>query len=231
MNRLSRRIEARCPKCSAPIVISAAVQGRKIQCPSCRQKVTVTVEKAPQQLEYRPVLETISQRELHLVEDAEVITRDAANREPCESSTPSDHPSPLLKPGHRLRWFRRSGPAAADASDEQEAILLHNLRAMGRRDITVEPVRADESGQLVVDRWCALFRAADWTVCEARPKSRPERNHGLVLAAGQCPLPHAATATYMALKAAGFPIIPRLDSSLGPEQAILIAGSFDEGAS
>ena len=38
-------------------------------------------------------------------------------------------------------------------------------------------------------------------------------------------MPKAATAIYMAFKAAGFPIVTRLDDNLGSQQSILIAGT------
>ena len=60
---------------------------------------------------------------------------------------------------------------------------------------------------------------------ESDPNRKRPRARGLVLAAGQIPMPKAATAIYMAFKAAGFPIITRLDDNLGSQQSILIAGS------
>lgn len=96
---------------------------------------------------------------------------------------------------------------------------------MGQREIAIKGVLNDPSGQRLAERLAKIFRDAGWDVYEYLPDSPPQRERGLIIAAGQCPLPRAGTATYMALKAAGFPIGTRLDGALGPRQSILIAGS------
>lgn len=136
----------------------------------------------------------------------------------------------LLCAGGSLRWLRRD-PAtwsAANEDVEQQAVLAHNLRAIGQRQIAMEAVLHDPCGQRVIGRLTAIFREAGWSVSEAPPSAQAHRAPGLVIAAAQCPLPRAATATYMALQAAGFPMSACLDGALGPEEWILSAGSAGE---
>jgi hypothetical protein len=160
-----------------------------------------------------------------------VVPDDEAPTAKSEFAAPAGNS--LLCPGQNLRWLRRDALTlgTVDEDAEQWAILLHNLRAMGRRDIAIESVLGNHSGQYLSQRLAATFREASWNVHASPTAPKPKRVHGLILAAGQCPLPLAATATYMALKAAGFHITPRLDSALGTAEAILIVGSAGESAS
>ena len=224
MNHLPDRIEAHCPRCSAPFVISASTRGKRIQCPHCRQTVSAAPSVAPTATS-------------DVVGVSASVTKQAADGE--ESRRPeaplagAPIPPPLgdsvLLPGHRLRWLRRDATSFDD--QEQHTILLHNLRAMGRREIAIENVPLDRVSAPLTARLTAIFRDAGWRVNDVQPSSRPRRAHGLVLIAGQCPLPHAATATFMALKAAGFAITPKLDGTLGAEETILAISDVNDDAS
>lgn len=229
MSQLPDRIEAHCPRCNAAFVLSTGPQGKKIQCPKCRKTVAVgltlpspAVPPAPKALP-----------DFKVVEDP----APAAGNELVAPTPPGETLSPagieadeaprdsLLRPGHKLRWLRRDERAwiAAHLDEEQQEVLLHNLRAMGRRDIDLGTALDDQRGQRLAEFLSTIFREAGWNVRETPPSPPQTRASGLVLAAGQCPLPQTATAVYMALKAAGFSISTRLDSAFGPEQSLLIA--------
>ena len=231
MKRMPDRIEAQCPRCGAAFVIVSMSRRRKIQCPKCRQ--TVAVAQAEQPADAEPdedPSEPVANR----------VTNFDAVPEPTPATSlvelfpePSAVPAPtdsLLCAGQQLRWLRRdpSSGCVENEDGEQREVLLHNLRAMGRRQIVIESVLDDKESRPLAEQLSATFREAGWSVFAAQPSARKQRATGLIIAAGQCPLPRAATATYMALKAAGFPITSRLDSALGPEQSVLIAHSPSE---
>lgn len=231
MSQLPDRIEAHCPRCNAQFVLSNGPRARKIQCPKCRKTVAVGLAVPPEPLP-RPAMEAFPP--LAVVPDHPPIQIEQAVLPPLHiEESPASHriaeeapTDSLLRPGHKLRWLQRDERAwiAAHEDSEQQAVLLHNLRAMGRREIDLAAAIDDATGQRLAAHLSAVFREAGWSVRQTPPGDPGARTGGLVLAAGQCPLPQAATAVYMALKAAGFAITTRLDGSFGPEQSLLIAG-------
>ncbi len=233
MNQLSERVEAHCPRCNAAFVVAPSAQTKKIQCPNCRRIIALGVT-----LEPPPVLDPHSDRLAEF--EARLARQEALIEQLLARQTPPAVPvvaqpigDSLLCPGQSLRWLQRETQSwtAADDDPEQQSVLLHNLRAMGHRDIVVQAGLNDEPGQRLAARLAAVLREAGWKV--SGPNSTTERRpvHGLVIAAGECPMPKAATAAYMALQAAAFPITSRLDSTLGPDGWILIAGSASSSAS
>ncbi len=227
MNRICERVEANCPRCGAALVIPPSIRKRKIQCPKCRDIIaigapllTAAESRAPTGEEFADLKARVAQHEA-LIE--KLLARAAPPEEPAIAPPAGDS---LLSPGTHLRWLRRDPDEAATAEvdAEQESVLLHNLRVMGQREVIVQSTIEDETAWNFGERLSALFRQAGWTV--QGPDAAPEspRHRGLVLAAGNCPLPKSATATYMALKAAGFPIASRLDAALRPDESVLITG-------
>ena len=231
MNRLPERVEAHCPRCNAAFVVSPSAQTKKIQCPNCRRIIALGVTPEPP-LEADPTAERFMELEARLIRLEALIELLLAQKTPPAESSIIAPPAgdSLLCPGQSIRWLQRDAQtwAAADEDPEQLNVLLHNLRAMGQRAIVVQAGVDDEIGQRLAARLSAVLREAGWKV--TGPDFTVERRpiHGLVVAAGECPLPKAATAAYMALQAAGFPIASRLDGRLGPAEWILIAGCSSE---
>lgn len=225
MKELPERVEAHCPRCQAAFVLATGPRGKKIQCPKCRQTIAVglTLPRPRKPLPDPPPRTEPAATVIDALFTPTPRATELPVADPGEERTSDEL---LLRPGAKLRWLRREEPTgpAAQADEEQQAVLLHNLRAMGRRDIDLGAALNDAPGQQMAERLSAIFRAAGWNVRQAPPTPPRLRGSGLVLAAGQCPLPQAATAVYMALKAAGFPITTRLDGTFGPEQSLLITG-------
>lgn len=226
MSRQTERTEAHCPQCGAEFVISAAARKRKVQCPKCR--AVVQLEPPAQQPRIvSPTQEEFAELTARVARQEALIEKLLRRVMPAEE-VPALPPSPdaMLSPGATLRWLRRDETTTAPGrvDEEQEAVLLHNLRVMGQRDVVLQSAITDESAWQLGERLSVVFRRAGWNVQGPEPTHERTTDSGLVLAAGQCPLPKAATATYMALKAAGFPIGSRLDSAMRPDESVLIAG-------
>lgn len=233
MNRLPERVEAHCPRCNAAFVVSPSGHTKKIQCPNCRRIVALGVTPEPPP-GADPTAERFADLETRLTHLEALLEQHLAQKIPTAEASIIAPPAgdSLLCPGQSIRWLQRDAQSwsASDDDPEQTNVLRHNLRAMGSREIVVQAGVDDEIGQRLAARLAAILREAGWKV--TGPGATVERRpvHGLVVAAGECPLPKAATAAYMALQAAGFPIASRLDGTLGPTDWILIAGCAAERA-
>ena len=231
MNRLSDRIDAHCPRCNAAFVVSPSAQTKRIQCPNCRRIIALGVTP-----ELPTAGDSIAERFAKL--EARLTRQEARLEELLARKTiPAEIPTSvppsgdsLLSPGQNLRWIQRDSAAWStdDYEAEQQKTLLHNLQAMGQRDVIVQAGLSDTIGQRLAARLASVLREAGWRVSGPNSSDAARPVHGLVITAGECPLPKAATAAYMALQAAGFPVTSRLESTLGPEGWILIVGSTPE---
>ncbi len=227
MNRPTERTEAQCPECGAEFILSATARKRKVQCPRCRAVVRVEAPPvasgiiSPTQAEFAELTARVTRQEA-LIEKLLQKVMPGEEVPPVPSAADT-----MLLPGASLRWLRRDADQSTRVDDEQEAVLLHNLRVMGQREVVVQSTMADESAWHLGERLSAVFRQAGWNVLGPEPTRDSLTDSGLVLAAGQCPLPKAATATYMALKAAGFPIGSRLDAAMRPNESVLITGPLE----
>ena len=67
-----------------------------------------------------------------------------------------------------------------------------------------------------------MFERSSWTVVGVDEVVLPASHHGLALAGGALPTPPDLASAYMAFTAAGFDLVPRLDPSLDPHDAVLI---------
>lgn len=229
MNPLPDRIEAHCPRCNAAFVLSIPSSSKKVQCPKCRKTVAVGLVLSPPAVlpmpELFPPLKLVTDYEPAPVDLPPSVEAATEVLPPVDFETSRAPDDSLLRPGHKLRWLHRDERAwiGAHEDDEQQQVLLHNLLAMGRRAIDLAAFPDDLPGQRLAGHLSTIFRKAGWDVRETPSDLPVDRASGLVLAAGQCPLPRAATAVYMALKAAGFAVTTRLDGSFGPEESLLIA--------
>ena len=224
MNRPPERTEAHCPHCGAGFILSAAARKRKVQCPTCRAIVRLEAPPlaanliSPTQAEFAELTARVARQEALI----EKLLQKVMPGEEVPLVPPAS--DAMLLPGASLRWLRRETDQLGRVDEEQEAVLLHNLRVMGEREVVVRSTAADECAWHLGERLSAVFRQAGWNVLGPEPTPASFSDSGLVLAAGQCPLPKAATATYMALKAAGFPIGSRLDAAMRPDESVLITG-------
>jgi DNA-directed RNA polymerase subunit RPC12/RpoP len=220
----SERTEAHCPECAAEFILSAAARKRKVQCPKCRAIVRLESPAAaldiisPSAAEFAELTARVARQEALI----EKLLRKVMPGEELQLPPIAPAPQTLLLPGASLRWLHRDTEQVTRVDEEQEAVLLHNLRVMGQREVVMQAAAADESAWQLGERLSAVFRQAGWNVMGPEPTGDSFSDSGLVLAAGQCPLPKAATATYMALKAAGFPIASRLDAAMRPNESVLI---------
>ena len=224
--RIQERLPEQCPACGAVFAPSLGARRKKVQCPKCREIVSLQapppivvapkkVEPEWAELQARLVqLEALPAR-LELLEQQLEWLMD--HRPAAEAS--------LLRPGQRLRWFR-GAPAALDGADDPLAglrgeTLLHNLRALRSGAITIVAAAGDPAARTLAERLLEIFRQAAWIVQGVNETAVPSQQRGLVLLSGACPPPPVLTTASMALTAAGLPLCCRVDDRIGANEAVL----------
>ena len=224
--RIAERLPDQCPACGAVFAPSLGARRKKVQCPKCREVVTlqapapiIVATKSPDpewaKLQARlDQLETLPAR-LELLEQQLEWLMD--HRPAAEAS--------LLRPGQKLRWLR-GAPADLDAGDDPLAeprgeTLLHNLRALRTGTIKVAAAAGDPAARKIAERLLEIFRQAAWNVQDVTEAPLPPQQRGLALLSGACPPPSILTAASMALTAAGLALCCRVDDRLGANEVVL----------
>lgn len=129
------------------------------------------------------------------------------------------------EPGQRkLKWLPCDSVQSQSLSPELEAALLQNLLTFAPFTITLQSLAGDAAARQRAAWLKSIFERAKWTVHGPKEASAHARDRGLVFAVGALPLPDAAAATLLALTAAGFLVVSRLDPHLRGDEALLIVG-------
>ncbi|MEO8354110.1 MAG: hypothetical protein ABI680_20470 [Chthoniobacteraceae bacterium] len=222
-----------CRACGAKMSIPAGTRKRKVQCPRCREIVSLGAEEPPPQ----PDALTRADLELRL---QQLEARVAALERTQTVASPVEEPvaKPAVAPisGH-LKWAppntNGAGDEAArgahfvDTGAAADEILRHNLRILGGRRITIQAPPDDPTARRTAHHFDAIFRRANWDVKTAiEEPSHPES--GLFLAAGACPGPREMTSAFMALTAAGVQFEALLDPGLRFDEVVLTIGPNTE---
>jgi hypothetical protein len=201
---------ARCPLCEAPIHAPAGSRRRRVQCPRCRE--IVTIEKGatgglrddvpppshPDELGYlKARVETLEQALAQLRQAVLEVAR-----------------------GPRIRWI--AAGAHPCFSTNQADALRGNLAALPAHYITIEARRGDPRARERAEWFKTIFTEARWSVRgpEDAPTARITRP-GVSLATG-LPVSAKAAATYLAVRAAGFDIATIFDAELGDDEPRLV---------
>lgn len=198
--------ESTCPACGGAIKSSS--RRRRVQCPKCREIVTLEPPAAP-----KPPA-SVSQPEATRIEACRIDAlekRVAALEEALKISGAS---APGAGPAPRLRWVAGDEAQSSEIRPAQEAALIHNLGAIGPQEITIRSVAGDSAGCKRAEWFKTVFERVGFVV---RGPQQIERaaEPGLSLAVSSLPVAKKAAATYLALKAAGFEPVPVLDPDLG----------------
>lgn len=237
-----RRKKVQCPRCrcvvtvkperapdgsGAPTVAEFAELKAKVERLEVLSERFDALERAMSQL--RPVDLPPEDNALEL--EPPVMPRMAPPLPDPPAHQPPIREEPPAPPRADVRWVEPIGAGDDTGSPvqgveaRQEEVLLHNLRALGPRDIAMHvAVDAPTAHHLSVPL-ADIFRRAGWTVQGPQPVLLPERDCGLTLATGPSRFPEEGSATYMALMSAGLPVALRLDDTLAPREAILIVGA------
>jgi len=148
--------------------------------------------------------------------ERELGLRIAAQPEARETPSPPVH----------LRWLSRNDVEAAqeDASldPKREEILQYNLQQSPGKMIAIRSAAGDPIARQLAERFKAVFERSSWRVVGVDEVVVPTAQHGLALAGGALPTPPDLASAYIAFTAAGFDLVPRLDPSLEPNDAVLI---------
>jgi DNA-directed RNA polymerase subunit RPC12/RpoP len=223
--RLTPSSDFVCPSCGTTFSIAALGKRRRVQCPKCREVVSLEPRTHTAVLDalkaelgmLRAEIERLSGLEARITElELAIGLRVIAQPEP---------PEPPGTPLH-LRWLPRIDVDRTSAQDwldsKREETLQHNLQLSPGKVIAIRSAAGDPIARQLAERFKAVFERSSWRVMGVEEIVVPMVEHGLALAGGALPTPPGLASAYIAFTAAGFDLVPRLDPSLEPNDAVLI---------
>ena len=197
--------ESACPACGA--TIKASGRRRRVQCPKCREIVTLDPPADPKAPPSPPQPATGASESSRI---GALEKRVAAIEEALKTSGAPPAAADAIP---ALRWVCGDAGQSPDASPEQEHALIHNLGAIKGQEITIRSVVGDPVGCRRAEWFKAVFERAGFVVRGPQQIARATEP-GMSLAVPSVPVAKKAAETYLALKAAGFEPIPVLDPDL-----------------
>jgi DNA-directed RNA polymerase subunit RPC12/RpoP len=217
--------EFTCPSCGAIFSIASLGKRRRVQCPKCREVVTVDRKSPTDLLESLKGELNVLRAEVERLSELEgrVFALEIAMGLRVEPiAEPTEGPSQAV----HLRWLPRSN-ADVEESDvsldpAREAVLQYNLQQSPGKMIAIRSALGDPIARQLAERFKAVFERSSWRVVGVDEVAVPLAHHGLALAGGSLPTPPDLASAYIAFTAAGFDLVPRLDPSLEPNDTVLI---------
>lgn len=228
-NSPTETCETLCPSCAAPIKAPLSARRRRVQCPKCREVVSLegTLPPAPEVAPPSPVLPPPSAVSAPApaaipvpvaagVQDTVRIDLLEARIEALEAALrdamTATRTNAWNTPQRQLIWMTAPPGQLPVYSHEQSQALLLNLVGIRAQGIKIRIPAADETARRHAEWFKSIFERAGWTV--RGPEELPPDSHGagLSLAVPELPVTKDAAATYLALKAAGFETNPVLDT-------------------
>jgi hypothetical protein len=195
-----------------------------VQCPKCREVVTIGESVEPQPAMPPPPAPPSaganapegarnSERDHNRIEALEA--RVAALEEMLKSLAESaSRAEPEVTRPSKLQWVAGGSDQSPEFSSVQAKALVHNLSGIRGQEITICSAAGDAAAHKRAEWFKAIFERAKWSVHGPQEVAPTGDGQGLALAVSSLPVAREAAATYLALKAAGFPAIPVLDPSL-----------------
>jgi len=214
-----------CPSCGATFSGAALGKRRRVQCPKCREVVTLEAKSPTTDLDRLKAELAELQGEVKRLAGLEARVAALEETLGIHFGTPDAEPETVASPTH-LRWLHRAETDSPEndrlLDPRREAILQHNLQQSPGKLISIRSAMGDPVARELAERFKAVFERSSWRVdgVEEMPVSMAE--HGLALAGGALPTPPDLATAYMAFTAAGFDFVPKLDPSLEPTDAVLI---------
>jgi hypothetical protein len=205
--------EAACPVCG--VLIRTTSQRRRVQCPKCREIVTLAPPAEPQPRLPDPPRPPRSAVESERARIDALESRVAALEEALKNAIASERGArPGARAQGKLRWLPKvAGQSPGISPDRQEA-LVHNLGTLGGQAITIRFVSGDPDARARAEWFRKAFKRANWVVHGPQEIAPTATEAELSLAVAELPVEKEAAATYLALKAAGFEVTPILDPDL-----------------
>lgn len=189
---------------------------RRVQCPKCREVVTLAADEAtegavmaPSRAENDPATAEMLAETRNKVEflEARVEALEAVLRDALAAVRTS-----MTNGGERrLFWVTAAPGGAPEYSAEQDRALLHNLSGVPVQSIALRIPAGDVIARAHAEWFRSVFDRAGWTVFGPDEILPLRPIAGLTLAVPELPVARDAAATYLALKAAGFEPQPVLD--------------------
>lgn len=213
--------ETACPACGAAIKWPASSRRRRVQCPKCREVVTLGEPIVPQNPSPPPLppsaREVGSERDHSRIEVLEARVDALEERMKNQAATDSV-PAPAAAHASKLQWVSGASVQSDDVAPGQEEALVHNLSGIPSQAITIRTAAGDRAALKRAQWFKTIFERARWSVHGPEEVSPIGVGQGLSLAVSSLPVAKEAAATYLALKAAGFDATPVLDASLASQE-------------
>ena len=213
-----------CPSCGARFSIASLGKRRRVQCPKCREVVSLEKKSPADLLDALKAELGVLRAEVERLTGIEARVTALEQALGLHTAVEPEAESPA-HPMH-LRWLPRhdTDTEQADLSLDpmREAVLQHNLEQSPGKMIAIRSAAGDPIARDLAERFKAVFERSSWTVVGVDEVVLPTVHHGLALAGGALPTPPDLASAYMAFTAAGFDLVPRLDPSLDAHDAVLI---------
>jgi hypothetical protein len=205
-----------CPACGAQIKAPKSAGRQRVRCPKCREAVVIeppaeAPADAPRIIS--PAVDEAAQQQGRIaILEARVATLEKAVADAVRAAA-------TASPAQQLRWVADNPPP--DFSPEQAEVLRHNLSTVPAHRITIQFPAADGPARQHAEWFREVFADARWAV--QGPESTPATAAGRDIAFASClPVSRDVAATYLALRAAGFPLVSAFDSGLGDNEERLV---------
>jgi hypothetical protein len=211
--------EAVCPACGVAIRITG--RRRRVQCPKCREIVTIEPAADPQtRLPEPPATAAGNERARIDALESRVAAIEEAMKKALAAGAGA---RPAVGPPAKLRWFPKADANSPEIPPAQQEALIHNLGTVGGQTIIIRFVAGNPDARARAAWFKSVFERANWIVRGPEEIAPACAEAELSLAVASLPVEKEAAATYLALKAAGFEVTTVLDPDLA-------AGAEDRGA-
>ena len=218
--------ETACPACGAAIKIPPSARRRRVQCPKCREVVSLEGVAATQPeliAEVARPQEAVAAEERARTEDRNRIEMLETRVEALEAAVRDlmavSQAAAAEAAERKFRWVSGEARQAPKFSPEQGRVLSHNLANVRTQAIEIRTPAGDNFARARAEWFKSIFEGAGWTVRGPEEVSPRAAAAGLSLGVPELPVAKEAAATYFALKAAGFEAIPILDDGLGVDKS------------
>lgn len=251
---VAARQEQRCPACGRKFTVDSATSKKKVRCPKCRAIVALTEVAAPNAVQgeeaapiappgedWKAQCAILQARIEALVKQIELRKSvappnwpafDVTQPPPDSSALKRAQLMPRAQPAEKSETPSESGidsptergPLAAQAGESRGS--SDNPRSPPPHEITLLLGVGDVAGRRIVETLKAVVARAGWRIRAVIEKQlAPECRQGLTLATDPTLSREQLTATFRALRIAGFSVNLRLDPQLGPVESVLLIGA------
>lgn len=213
---------ASCPACGAQINVTGSRARLKVQCPQCRQVIELEKPARPkpekdEDVRIEPAGESAILREQERIA---LLEARVADLERTLAGLVQAPPKPDLP--RKVKWI--VGDDLPDYSSAQADALGHNLRTVPSHAIRIQFPCGDSTARSRAEWFTRVFSSAHWRVLGPED-TEPERLTASGLTLATClPVSPEAAATYLAIRAAGFPLTTIYDQDLrSSEERLIVA--------